>query len=391
MNIIVPHGFEANYTVGYVRGLMANGVECCVISDDDVAPRLDAAGVPHVNLRGSTRENRNSAAKLWNLLRYYVALLGFILRNRGATVHFTGILRNELILLEGGLLHPALRLISGSYVYTAHNVLPHSRSNSRFFRRAYAWVYRWPNTILAHSERVAAELTRDFGVPRSKLQIATIGLNEEVPSSALTTAEARRQLGLGATDQAILFFGKIDSYKGLDRLIDAFDRLPLPRARLIIAGAFRDEAYRVQITGQLTRATRKSDIRLLEGSVPNDQVEVLFKACDVLCMPYRRIYQSGVVLLAPRFGLPVVATPVGSLPDFVIPEFGILSQTEDAAGVRSALLDFFTRRQRFNREEIIARAQAMRWERVCGGLVPLYASRPEAPITSKPSIPSRVP
>ena len=43
--------------------------------------------------------------------------------------------------------------------------------------------------------------------------------------------------------------------------------------------------------------------------------EIYFKAADVLVLPYREVFQSGVLLLSYRFGLPVIATDVGSLED----------------------------------------------------------------------------
>jgi glycosyltransferase involved in cell wall biosynthesis len=47
--------------------------------------------------------------------------------------------------------------------------------------------------------------------------------------------------------------------------------------------------------------------------VPDEQTELFFKAADVLVLPYTHIFQSGVLFLGYSFGLPVIATDVGSL------------------------------------------------------------------------------
>jgi glycosyltransferase involved in cell wall biosynthesis len=52
--------------------------------------------------------------------------------------------------------------------------------------------------------------------------------------------------------------------------------------------------------------------------IPDVDVEVYFKAADVLVLPYLDIYQSGVPFLAYNFGLPVIATDVGSLREDII-------------------------------------------------------------------------
>jgi glycosyltransferase involved in cell wall biosynthesis len=374
MNILIPHGFEANYTLGFVKGLAANGVKCCVLSCDGTEARLSAAGISNVNLRGSLAEGRPVLTKLGNLLRYYGRLLLFLFRHRKGTVHFTGIFRNRLILFEGILVNLCFRLLSRRYMYTVHNVLPHSRERSRVFRWAYRRVYRIPDIMLVHTERARRQLIEQFDVPDAKIRVISIGLNEEMPLTALTRSDARARLGFGDSDRLILFFGKIDEYKGLDLLIDAFDRLDLPGARLIIAGVFRTSAYRERILAAIAAARRQADIRLHERAIPNEEVEVFFKGCDVLCLPYRNIYQSGLIFLGSRFGLPMITTDVGSLSEFVADGMGLTTKTNDAAGIREALMEFFAPSTRFRREDIMTRAQKYRWDRICRALVPLYES-----------------
>src|SRR5207244_6644981 len=52
--------------------------------------------------------------------------------------------------------------------------------------------------------------------------------------------------------------------------------------------------------------------------IPDNEVELYFKAADVLILPYTDISQSGVPFLAYSFGLPVIATDVGALRDDII-------------------------------------------------------------------------
>jgi glycosyltransferase involved in cell wall biosynthesis len=47
--------------------------------------------------------------------------------------------------------------------------------------------------------------------------------------------------------------------------------------------------------------------------VPDDDVEVYFKAADVLVLPYTHVFQSGVLFLGYNFGLPAIVSDVGSL------------------------------------------------------------------------------
>ena len=390
MNIIIPNGFEANFTVGFVKGLAANGVELCVVSCDETAPRLAAAGIPNLNLRGCLDSNRPFGVKLVNLVRYYVRLLFLLARRRGATVHFTGIFRNELILWEGLCLNLCFRLLAGRYLYTVHNVLPHSRKNSRFFRFIYRRIYQIPHRLLVHTRLARRQLIDEFGVAPDRICLTSLGLNEEMPMTGLTSAEARKRLGFEPNCRFILFFGKIDEYKGLDLLLAAFDLLALPHTRLIVAGAFRNAACRQQIYSQLERLARRAEVRIFERFIPNEEAEVFLKACDVLCLPYRHIYQSGVVFLGPRFGIPMVTTDVGSLREFVGDGLGVVSRANDAAGLAEALAAILAAPGRFPRNDIIERAGKYRWTAVCRDLVPLYSAAPK-PAQSHPAPAGRPP
>lgn len=372
MNIVVPHGFEENYTLGFVKGLAANGVKFCVISCDGDHDRLVRAGIDCVNLRGSQSEKRSALDKVANLAGYYLALIRFLLRHKRSVVHMTGIFRNKLVLVEGLALNFCLKWFSAKYIYTAHNTLPHSRADSRFFQFVYRWVYRVPDVILVHTARAKQELVARFGVPEGKIRVISIGLNEEMPLTTLEPAAARARLGIQAAEKVILFFGKLDEYKGVDLLIPAFAKLELPGKKLLLAGSFPNPEYRARVLRAIDSSPAKDCIVLHEEYVPNEDVEIFFKTCDVLVLPYRNIYQSGLVFLSLRFGVPVVATDVGSLREFIDNETGVVAETNDVDGFAAALARFFADRSRFKREKISLKANQYRWEDICRALVPLY-------------------
>ena len=67
-----------------------------------------------------------------------------------------------------------------------------------------------------------------------------------------------------------------------------------------------------------------------------------FKAADVLALPYRHIYQSGVLFLGYSFGLPVIAADVGTLREDVIEgRTGFLCKPEDPVDLARAIETYF--------------------------------------------------
>jgi glycosyltransferase involved in cell wall biosynthesis len=375
MNLLVPHGFESNYTLGFAKGLAANGIPLFVLSSDDTEARLTTAGIENKNIRGSQSTNRSFGAKIGGLTTYYLRLFLYLFRHRGETIHFSGIFRNDLILFEGVFLHLFMRLAAKKYIYTAHNILPHNRQGHGLFRWLYRYIYWIPTSIVVHTEGARMALLQEFGVRDEKIEVISIGLNEEIPVTAISRDEARTSLGYEKEDKLILFFGRIDEYKGLHLLIEAFSKLDLANSRLLASGEVRNTEYGIRIKGQIKESPRLRDMRLDLRLIPNDEVEVLFKAADVLCLPYLNITQSGLIFLAARFGIPVLATSVGSMATFVTPETGLVTKTNDALGLAAGLLRIFASMENYPRERIRKIGQKFAWDRICVDLIPLYEQR----------------
>jgi glycosyltransferase involved in cell wall biosynthesis len=119
----------------------------------------------------------------------------------------------------------------------------------------------------------------------------------------------------------MLFFGNIAPYKGLEYLIEAF-RLLMGNAanyRLIIAGKPKNCGdYWNAIKDALDRHPHRDRILQKSTFIPDAETEVYFKAADVVVLPYRHIFQSGVLSLSYSFGVPVIASDVGALRDDIV-------------------------------------------------------------------------
>ena len=76
--------------------------------------------------------------------------------------------------------------------------------------------------------------------------------------------------------------------------------------------------------------------------ISDEDTEVYFKAADVFVLPYRYIYQSGVLFLGYSFGLPVLAADVGSLKEEIIDgRTGSVFRAEDPADLANAIQRYF--------------------------------------------------
>ena len=129
----------------------------------------------------------------------------------------------------------------------------------------------------------------------------------------LERSEACSKLGLDASKRYLLFFGLIRDYKGLDILLEAFEKVADDGVRLLVAGEFYND--KEQYRALLERLGNR--VVLHDHFIPDAEVASYFSVADALVLPYRTATQSGVTQIAYNFSVPMVVTRVGGLPEIV--------------------------------------------------------------------------
>lgn len=109
----------------------------------------------------------------------------------------------------------------------------------------------------------------------------------------------------------ILFFGRIEPYKGIEILLKAaqntLDRHP--NWTLHIAGGGSLEPYRKYLD--------RPQIRVSNHFLSNEEVATAMQTASIVALPYLTATQSGVIPIAFAFRKPVIATNVGGIPDMI--------------------------------------------------------------------------
>lgn len=194
-------------------------------------------------------------------------------------------------------------------------------------------------------------------------------------AAASRRLEHRQQLGMGLGDVVIGIAARLVSGKGHRLLIDAMRRARVqePALRLLVAGEGPMRADLVRAAGQECGRS----IRFL-GFV--DDMPSFMAACDVCVFPTEASLGEGFglsALEAMAAGCPVVATRVGSLPEVVTEDSGIVI----APGSPDALADALLRlarhqelRQRLGRQATARAIDQFSLERMVGSTVDLYAA-----------------
>jgi glycosyltransferase involved in cell wall biosynthesis len=345
---LLTGGDDKTYAVALATSLAARGVLVDYIGSTAVdAPELHTSPLIHFrNLRGDQNENVGYREKMVRILRYYARLLRYATLPGPPIFHI--LWNNKFDFIDRTALMIYYRLMGRKVVLTVHNVNAAKRDSrdTWFNRKTLGFQYGKADHLFVHTNRMKSDLAADFGVRPGKISVIPFGINNIFPSSSITSQAAKMHMGVRKDEKIGLFFGQIAPYKGLEYLISALPRLTSIRGdfRLIIAGKVKRgcDAYWEQIHSQIRQAALESKILERIQFIAEDEVEMYFKAADVLILPYKSISQSGVPFLAYSFGLPVIATDVGSLREDIIDgETGFVSKPMDPDDLAGKLDDYF--------------------------------------------------
>jgi D-inositol-3-phosphate glycosyltransferase len=364
------------YVFGLAMALLAKGVHLDIIGSDEIdSPELHA--IPNLrffNFRGNQRGSTGFAQKLWKLLVYYAKLIGYTARPKPRMLHI--LWNNKFEAFDRTILMLYYKAQGKKVALTAHNVNQAKRdSKDSFLNRITLRIqYRLCDHIFVHTQKMKSELCEDFGVSESAVTVIRHPINDAFPDTDLTPSEAKQKLGLHEDEQAILYFGRIRPYKGIEYLLAAFRQLvgQHPDYRLIIAGEPKkgSEAYLHEIRETLEKDFKAGQVISRIKFIPDEDMELYLKAADVLVLPYKNIFQSGVLFLAYSYGLPVVATDVGSFREEIVEgETGFLCRPGDVPDLAGTLEKYFAsdlyRNLRTRRGEIRAYARRVHsWDAV---------------------------
>jgi len=198
--------------------------------------------------------------------------------------------------------------------------LPIKRVASRrvTFLPADSWTFRFKygrtcDAVIAISEHIR-ELTVRAGVPADRVEVIPDGI--ALPVSLPSTAERERLRAAWQIEEGNFVIGQLGAFtpeKGHDVTLQAFELFAerLPQARLVLAGADLGQASETLRTG--VRKWRHRMLVLGDVATLSD----FLPGIDLFIMPSRAEGLGSSALWAMAFGLPVVATRVGGLPEIV--------------------------------------------------------------------------
>lgn len=185
----------------------------------------------------------------------------------------------------------------------------------------------------------------------------------------MSKEQAREILGCSSDEKLLLFFGFVRKYKGLCHLLNALPIVlnkqdEIGNVKLMIVGDFGEDKQ--EYMDLIHKLDIEDSVQLVEGYIPDQEVEKYFAACDLVVLPYESATQSGIVQIAYGFEKTVVVTEVGGLPDVVENgKTGYVVKPQDPEKIAEVIIDFYLNNREAEFEQHIKEAAyRFSWDRM---------------------------
>ena len=299
------------YLFGQARGLIENGVNVSLYTNSSTTnPKIQSLGFYQFY-----QNIFNSSNKLISLIRY---LLGSIRSHFHARLNSCNIFHYHLFGASSLVLFNMFlaKLLFGKIVVTIHDVRSFSsNAESVFYTRL---IYFLTDSILTHNRFSRKEIVRYHKSLDKKITIIPHGNYLPFIDLHEDQEESRLKLGIDLDKKVLLFFGMIKKVKNLDLLLLAMPEIIKRNSKviLLIAGKpWKDDfSYYQEI---IDRLKIHNNCVLNIKFIAHQDVKHYYCATDIVILPYKEIYQSGVLMMSLCFGKPVVISDLDSFKEIV--------------------------------------------------------------------------
>ena len=229
--------------------------------------------------------------------------------------------------------------------------------------------------ILAPTEREKDNLTTYYNAASEKIGVAPCGVNLDL-FQPMERAATRQSLGFDDNESIVLYVGRFDPIKGIDRLLEAVAHLQdHRRLRLVIIGGDGPDTPEYQNLQKMTRKLGLQNRVTFVGRIKQKYLPPYYSAADVLVVPsyYESFGLVGLESLA--CGTPVVATDVGAMRSILRDgETGQIVTHANPRSLAKAIEPFITRSGTTHLSADMIRASVLKfgWSNVAAAVIDEY-------------------
>lgn len=215
------------------------------------------------------------------------------------------------------------RVLGYRVIFTLHNLEPTYPLTPKWLDILGHFIaIQLAHRVIVHCHEAKRLMTKKYGRRRGVYIVDHPNYADIYPNK-ITKAEARLQLGMEGCDEIVFsFIGGIRPNKGIETLINAFQKIEDPDIRLVVAGSPLEPFTYAESLQELAQGDIRIRFDFLR--IPDEKMQIYLNASDIVVLPFSRILTSGSALLAMSFGKPVILPRMGCMPELIGSDAGWL-------------------------------------------------------------------
>lgn len=279
------------------------------------------------------------ALKVIEIIINYIYLLSLIKKDMPNVIQMEWLPLSEKIGVEAFFLSMVKKSnASSKIILKIHNVFPHecisSEARSKYIQRFKQCSFI-SDAFIVHTQSSKEEVSRIFGIDLNRINVIHHGVFEPKDCKVID-----KEIGVSGKWN-FLMYGIQSRYKGADILVNSLAALPEELKSMLnvkIVGMMSDDYYH-----ELSSINTGVDITIMPRFVEFPDLYRMINESDVILLPYRKISQSGVLLLALHFHRCLITSDLDSFKETLDGfEEGWFFKSEDNASLANIITKYLT-------------------------------------------------
>ena len=285
---LCTQGVMKEHFIYYCRGFAKSNELYCITNDNITNEELHAKQTLNLKYDRSNPFGYFSILKLMKMKKYISEInpdIVYVFTHHASSLLIPPIIKKYKV------------------VYQVHDPVPHlgvGKLNAYIIRKQLGLYSKLADFLVVAGEAVKSQVLMNYNVAAEKIKVIPFAVLDNYINDNVDKSKENID---------ILFFGRIEQYKGIDTL---FDALNLMQTKPITYIAGKGDIKKVY-----PNIEKIPDNVNILGFVEDQQLISYIKACKLVVLPYHEATGTMTVCQVFYYGCPVIASNVGVFPEYV--------------------------------------------------------------------------
>ena len=328
---IGSHGSSHHYYLfAQAKGLIENKVDVTIFSNK----KTYLSSLGKIKVENTFGDIFKTKGKLANAIFYVIGILKSFFKAKVSSHNFFHLHFFDFNILNFFACFFAI-FFNVKLILTIHDVNPFSKKTNPYLKR---WILLLADKVIVHNEFSKKELIKDK-INLKKISIIPHGHYLDFIEPKTNKIVAKKKFGL-QNKKVIMFFGMIKEEKGLDILIKSFHKVHKNNKDVVLFIAGKNyKTDNKKYTKIINQLGLKNSCVIHNKYIPENELCDYYGCADVIVLPYKLIFQSGVLMMSSSFNVPIIVSDLEPFLDIIENQInGLVFKVNDVKSLAEELI-----------------------------------------------------